>query len=575
MTSAVRVLLLALGAIVIVIGGVLILRPFTSVETLVVLVVATEVAIAVTQVLGTVTRSWAHRLSAVTWLTAALVIGTQPGIALDTLAVVLGSALVVDGVVQVAHGIRATTAGQAHQLGSLLFGLTGAVLGVLLLATPEVTVTGVAVVLGARALWAGTAPMWLGVRGTFDENQPFEPGSPRRVSTALATTVALVLGVVAGTVSFSLREGNPQRLDALEIPAELPTEPGKLISAEPFEDSVPRGAEAWRILYTTTRDEGEPAVSSGLLLVARDRPRGPRPLVTWAHGTTGINTSCAPSDEPSLAFASIPGLSDALDAGWAVVTTDYTGLGTPGPHPYLIGQGEGRSVLDAARAAREFGELDLSEKTVVWGHSQGGGAALWAGILAPTYAPDLDVAGVAGIAPASDLVGLVENIIGNPFGLLFAAYVIDAYSENYPDVSFDDYITPAARDVIRRAADLCVTDRDGLVAVAQDPALRQQIYATSPTTGALAKRLKENIPDGRITAPTLIAQGEKDLLVLPNVQQEFVAQRCLQQGSGPLEYRTYSEREHSDIVAASSAMIPDLLAWTRDRFEGREAPTTC
>ena len=45
-------------------------------------------------------------------------------------------------------------------------------------------------------------------------------------------------------------------------------------------------------------------------------------------------------------------MKQLVDAGYVVAATDYEGLGTPGVHPYLVGESEGRSVLDAARAAR-------------------------------------------------------------------------------------------------------------------------------------------------------------------------------------------------------------------------------
>ena len=54
--------------------------------------------------------------------------------------------------------------------------------------------------------------------------------------------------------------------------------------------------------------------------------------------------------------------------------------------------------------------MRLGEQTVVWGHSQGGHAALWTGQLAPTSAPELDIAGVAALAPASNLPGLIDNL---------------------------------------------------------------------------------------------------------------------------------------------------------------------
>ena len=79
-------------------------------------------------------------------------------------------------------------------------------------------------------------------------------------------------------------------------------------------------------------------------------------MITYAHGTTGIADQCAPSrDGPARARqATSTRCSGWLKAGYAVVRTDYEGLGTPGVHPYLIGRSEGRGVLDIVRAARQL-----------------------------------------------------------------------------------------------------------------------------------------------------------------------------------------------------------------------------
>ena len=111
----------------------------------------------------------------------------------------------------------------------------------------------------------------------------------------------------------------------------------------------------------------------------------------------------------------VPGLSDYLKAGFVVAATDYEGLGTPGIHPYLLGASEGRGVLDAARAARRLPGLHTSSTVMIYGHSQGGQAALFAGELAPTYAPDLHLAGVVAAAPAtglSTILGVVTTSVG-------------------------------------------------------------------------------------------------------------------------------------------------------------------
>lgn len=105
-------------------------------------------------------------------------------------------------------------------------------------------------------------------------------------------------------------------------------------------------------------------------------------------------------------------------------------MGTAGPQPYLIGQGEGRSVLDSVRAAKSLDiaedSLEMADETVVWGHSQGGQAALWTGGLAASYAPDVKLSGVVAMAPASDAIGLVKNMPNIAGGSVFASYVAAA-----------------------------------------------------------------------------------------------------------------------------------------------------
>ena len=127
--------------------------------------------------------------------------------------------------------------------------------------------------------------------------------------------------------------------------------------------------------------------------------------ISWAHGTTGIADQCAPSRDGSNARSvsyAYPLLQRWLKAGYAVVRTDYEGLGTPGDHPYLIGRSEGHSVLDAVRAARKL-DKRLGKRVVIAGHSQGGQSALWAASLAPKYTPDLKLRGTVAFAPVSHL----------------------------------------------------------------------------------------------------------------------------------------------------------------------------
>ena len=125
---------------------------------------------------------------------------------------------------------------------------------------------------------------------------------------------------------------------------------------------------------------------SGTLAIPKGHaPKGGWPVISWAHGTTGVADACAPSRSGGSGPAL---LGRWLKAGYAVVRTDYEGLGTPGEHPFLIGRSEGSSVLDAARAARKL-DNRICKRFVIAGHSQGGQSALWAASMAPSYTSDL------------------------------------------------------------------------------------------------------------------------------------------------------------------------------------------
>jgi len=379
----------------------------------------------------------------------------------------------------------------------------------------------------------------------------------------------LLLAAAAG-VWLAARPPHPDAF--YEAGDDVPARPGQLLRSEPFERGVPDGARAWRILYTTTRADATPGLASAIVMVARSGLSAPRPVVAWLHGTTGVDAGCAPSLQ-SDPFAHVPALQPLLERGWAYVAPDYTGLGTPGPHPYLIGEGEARSALDAVRAARRIDGLALSDRTVVWGHSQGGHAALWTGVVAPTYASDVPIAGVAAAAPASDLKPLLETVQHTRVGRLLSSYLLRAYSETYPDVRFETYAPWWRGWLARDIAGRCMVGRKALVSLAQAIALGGTIFGVSPLTGALGERLAQNTPIRPLSTPLLIAQGLSDEVVLPSVQLQFVKRRC--DADQALELVRYVGRDHLSLVASDSPLNTDLLRWTADRFAAQPPPVGC
>ncbi|MCX5046593.1 lipase family protein [Aldersonia sp. NBC_00410] len=495
---------------------------------------------------------------------------TVAGLGIERSAPVVAVALAASGLIRLVRAARGGTPDERAATG--LFGLAELVVAVLTWHWPEVMVLIVALLLGIRLLFLGLNQVWAGLRQVDTDERPRQRGALIRGARVLAALLALIVAVAAAGLAVHLPVGAPTVDDFYSAPGTPPTEPGQLLRSEPITGGVTESTRAWRILYTTTGDDGEPALASGIVAVATNAPAGPRPLLAWAHGTTGFARQCAPSllDDP-LASGVMPAQQEVLDRGWAVVATDYSGLGTAGTHPYLIGPGEARSVLDSVRAAHQLTDLELSDETVVWGHSQGGHAALWSGLLAPTYAPDSHIVGVAALAPGTDIASFAT---GHSGGLL-AAYIVAAYSRIYPDVHFDSYVRPAARTLLRDATQRCLDAPSTLVSILSGLFAQGDftVFQRDPTTGAFGARLAENSPVGRLAAPVFLAQGSSDTVVDPTMQARYVAARCADGWN--LDYRSYPGRDHVGLVADDSPAMGDLFTWTEARFAGAAEVPHC
>lgn len=357
----------------------------------------------------------------------------------------------------------------------------------------------------------------------------------------------------------------PEGLAFYAPPDPLPAgRPGELIWAEPV--PLP-GARAWRVLYHSRSLADHDIAVSGLVLAPTPAgPPGGYPVLAWAHPTTGLADRCAPSRSAS----SLAPLADLARNGYVVAATDYEGLGTPGPHPFLVGESEGRGVLDAARAARQVIRTD--DRLVVAGHSQGGQAALFAGQLAPSYAPELRLLGVVGAAPATELgfvfrqLGLLAGQTSSELGgFLVAAFAGNAAA--FPEAKLETVLTPEAQAGIGVLETGCLAE----ILSAFDRPL-DRILVAGAVKAEPWRSLAERNSAGkqRTEAPLLVVQGKKDSLVVPQLTYAFVSEAC---GAGDtVELRTYPNADHSGVISAAK---PDILRWIADRLAGRPAPSTC
>ena len=359
-------------------------------------------------------------------------------------------------------------------------------------------------------------------------------------------------------------------------PDELPGGPAGTIIRDDVIRDVGAGQQAWRVLYTSTDPEGAPIAVSGVVVAPDGQPpEGGWPVVAWAHGTTGVDRRCAPSiDYPESGLVRVPELDELVAAGTVVAITDYPGLGTPGPHPYLVGESEGRAVLDSIRAARALLGTDaVSSTAAIYGHSQGGHASVWADQIAGSYAPELDVAGVAAMAPPTDLGTLLDDDVKEADGIVLGALAISSWSEYYPDADEAAIVEPVARPVVDDIGGKCIaTAAQGFTDVPDVLALEVTFLSQNPATApGWSDRLRENSPgDVSTTIPLLVAQGESDTLVRPDVTSEYVQAQCAAGAS--IEYVTYPHTGHFAVRTVAAPMVRD---WLLARLRGDPTDPGC
>ena len=381
--------------------------------------------------------------------------------------------------------------------------------------------------------------------------------------------VAGVLALLAGAATFSwLQPSDPDDFyttpDAIEEQA-----PGALLRSDRLTEGLPDGVRGWRILFRSTDGDGDATAVSGMVLVPDQRPEAPRPLVSLVHGTTGVAPQCAPSLSPRP-LARLPGAQQVLDAGYAVAATDLPGLGTPGPHPYLIGDVSAHAVLDAARAATALAEVD-PDRHAIWGFSQGGHAALFAGAAAPDYAPELALDGVVAFAPPTDLTALIDRSEGTLVGTLLLVNAAVAWSELHDDLHLEDLIAEGSVEDARALGSRCLDGPSLPVAALGSIQLRRDVEPLDPErTGRWLDLLEQNSPTAPLAAPLLVLQGEEDFVIRPEVTQAHVAERCAR--GEQVELRMITAAEHLTVVWRSDQ---DALEWTEDRFAERPLTGGC
>lgn len=401
----------------------------------------------------------------------------------------------------------------------------------------------------------------------------------------------------------------PFYASVVALPAE--GKPGTVIAREEVATQVP-GAVAWRIAFLSSDVGGNPTKSTALVVAPKGAasPDG-RPILVWAHGTTGTAQNCGPSQVlnpaqdlneyflvggTSWTDFGIPGLTDLIAAGYAVVAPDYQGLGGGGTHQYAVAATQGRDAINAARAVGAMGLSGGATKAAVYGWSQGGGAVLGAASLADDIArtgtafDGLQFVGFGAMAPqdvavlippdaltedgaAKVLPALAQKFSDNVFNFTHYAMSMWAMTAAFPDLKLTDIFTEEGAKVVNQVfSQKCMHAGADTLDFAYGETFKT-LLNPQPTNGLAWVRalVAGSVAPVKPVAPVVIYWGTADTVIDPEMGKLYQAQMC---GMGADVTRVQLPGAQSHFTTPGAA-TPLVLAWLNDRFAGTPSENGC
>ena len=358
---------------------------------------------------------------------------------------------------------------------------------------------------------------------------------------------------------------------------EIPSAPGTMLRTEPLNPvlGLSAAAEQFRILYTSTDGVGgkAPVAVSGAYFVPKGTPPAEGwPLLAWAHGTTGMADVCAPSwTQRSKRDAAY--LNAWLEQGYAIVSTDYQGLGTPSVHPYPVVRAHAYSVLDSIRAVLK-GFPGIANRIVVIGQSQGGAATFAAVGEAPGYAPELHIRG--GVATGVPYrAAVVRPAQGNSIQsdqadptVAYSLYTAVVSLQFNPSLTPDQLVTPRGLPMLELARTTCVGQ---LFRAVMGAGLNRGNTLTPGYFSALTDHLPLfRYSTLKVPVPVFIGSGDQDHDVAPAHQLALVRDACA--AGSVVEAHLYAGLDHSATVNAS---LKDSVPFVRKVMAGEAISPVC
>jgi len=386
---------------------------------------------------------------------------------------------------------------------------------------------------------------------------------------------------------------------------------GKLVKVEKLETSI-QGAQAWKIAYVSSDVLGKKTLATGIIVAPTGlASTNGRPIMAWAHGTTGTAQTCGPSQilnpaQPlnqyflmngnSWTDFGIPALNSFLKAGYVIVATDYQGLGGGGKHQYTVSVSQAHDVIDSIRAVTQLKEAGAGSKAIVYGWSQGGGATIAAAGLADyVKAADsvnnhFELIGFVAMAPYDIAVVLPDTIKSNEQAKNYIQELSDSFGANvfnfthyaqnlwgmvaaFPELKVDDVLTSegvkVVNDVMPRK---CMHVAADTINFSYGQTYKQLLKKDINNAMAWVKAYrKSSVAPVKPMAPVIIYWGTEDTTVPPVMGKLYYEKMCKMGGNLT---RVQLPGKQSHFTTPESAEL-FYVKWVADRFAGIPASNGC
>jgi pimeloyl-ACP methyl ester carboxylesterase len=338
-----------------------------------------------------------------------------------------------------------------------------------------------------------------------------------------------------------------------------PGKPGELIRSEPSDQyNLPFELSTLRILYHSRTTNGGDVAVSGVVLIPDGRPpAGGWPVIAWAHEFRGAARQCAPSLLKNLGVG--PLLAMYVNLGYAVVATDYSGLGADSGKMVLDMQSNALDVIYSVAAARAAVK-EIGPKWIAVGTFQGGLAAL---AVAESDVRDPNYLGSVAISGAADAQEAYQHFAqgSSNRALLVLASTLKAL---YPEFQLSEMLKDQALPAYGRVAQTCGGETE--------PEFTNGMLKLSWENNRFVKEFfSRNTPGQKqVHSPLLVISGETDMVVPAEMSEKSVARMC-RHGTRIL-FLKYPNLDASGVMGAS---VADQISWIKARFADYAAPDNC